>query len=40
VRDVEGHLFHKIHGKDPYLQVEEAEKLGLGKRDYEIITVE
>lgn len=40
VRDVEGHLFEKIHGKDPYLQVEEAEKVGLGERKYEIITVE
>jgi uncharacterized protein len=36
VRDVEGHLFQKIHAKDPYLQVEEAEKVGLGEREYEI----
>jgi uncharacterized Fe-S center protein len=40
VRDVEGHLFQKIHGKDPYLQVEEAEAVGLGERSYETITVE
>jgi len=40
VREVEGHLFEKIHGKDPYMQVEEAEKVGLGERKYEIITVE
>lgn len=40
VRDVEGHLLMKIHGKDPYLQVEEAEKVGLGNRKYEIEEVE
>lgn len=40
VRDVDGHLFMKIHGKDPYLQVEEAEKVGLGEREYEIEEVE
>ena len=40
VRDIEGHLFHKIHGKDPYLQVEETEKLGLGERKYEIAEVQ
>ncbi len=40
VRDVDGHLFQKIHGKDPYLQVEEAEKVGLGERAYEIVGVE
>jgi len=40
VRDVEGHLFQKIHGKDPYLQVEMCEKLGLGERRYELTEVE
>lgn len=40
VRDVEGHLFQKIHAKDPYLQVEEAERVGLGERTYEIEEVE
>jgi len=29
----------KIHGKDPYIQVEAAEKAGLGSREYEIIEV-
>ncbi len=29
----------KIHGKDPYIQVEAAEKVGLGTRQYEIIEV-
>ncbi|MDH7602283.1 MAG: DUF362 domain-containing protein [Armatimonadota bacterium] len=40
VRDVPGHLFQKIHGKDPYLQCEEAAKAGLGSREYEIVEVE
>ena len=40
VRDIEGHLFRKIHGKDPYLQVEEAEKAGLGERTYAIEEIE
>jgi len=30
------HLLEKIHGKNPYLQCEEAEKLGLGSMKYEI----
>ncbi|MHB1000148.1 MAG: DUF362 domain-containing protein [Armatimonadota bacterium] len=40
VRDVPGHLLEKIHAKDPYLQVEEAEKAGLGVSQYEIAEVE
>jgi uncharacterized Fe-S center protein len=32
----EGHLFKMIHGKDPYLQVEEIAKLKLGTRRYRI----
>lgn len=40
VRDVEGHILEKIHGKDPYLQVDEAEKVGLGERKYEIETID
>ena len=34
------HLFERIHGKDPYLQVVCAEELGLGTRDYRLETVE
>lgn len=30
----DGHLLERIWGKDPYLQVKEAEKLGLGSRKY------
>jgi uncharacterized Fe-S center protein len=29
----------KIHGKDPYIQVEAAEKAGLGSKQYEIVEV-
>jgi len=29
-----GHLLEQIHGKDPYVQVDEAAKLGLGSREY------
>jgi len=29
----------KIHGKDPYIQVEAAEKVGLGTKQYEIVEV-
>jgi uncharacterized Fe-S center protein len=34
------HLFEKIHGKDPYLQVRCAEEFGLGSSDYELVTLE
>ncbi len=32
----EGHLFEQIHGKDPYLQVREIERLKLGTSKYSI----
>ena len=34
------HLFEKIHGKDPYLQVQCAAELGLGSRAYEFEEIE
>jgi uncharacterized Fe-S center protein len=34
------HLFHCIHGKDPYVQVRVAESLGLGSSRYELEEVE
>jgi uncharacterized protein len=34
-----GHLFERIHHKDPYLQVETAAGLGLGSRQYELVEV-
>jgi len=30
-----GHLFERIHGKNPYIQLEELERLGLGSHEYE-----
>ena len=32
----EGHLFQRIHGKDPYIQLKELEKRNLGTQDYNI----
>lgn len=34
------HLFQKVHGKDPYLQVNCAEEIGLGTRKYKLKVVE
>lgn len=34
-----GHLFERIHGKNPFIQLEQLEKQGLGTQDYEIIAV-
>jgi len=36
-----GHPFQELHGpyKNPYIVVEEGEKLGLGTRDYQLIDV-
>jgi hypothetical protein len=33
--DGEGHLFERLHGKNPYVQLDELEKLGLGSQEYE-----
>lgn len=40
LREEGTHLFEKIHGKDPYLQVETAAEIGLGSREYELEVVE
>ncbi len=29
-----GHLFERLHGKDPYVQPEKLEEIGLGTREY------
>lgn len=34
-----GHLFERIHGKNPFVQLEELEKIGMGKSDYELVSV-
>lgn len=34
-----GHLFERLHGKNPFIQLDELEKLGLGSQNYETIEV-
>jgi len=34
-----GHLFQQIHGKDPYIQIEECIKIGLGDGKYRLVKV-
>jgi len=34
-----GHLFQRIHGKDPYVQLRKMAKLGFGPASYKIVTV-
>jgi len=36
----QGHLFERIHGKNPYLQIEKLAELGFGPADYELVAVE
>jgi uncharacterized Fe-S center protein len=31
-----GHLFERLHGKDPYSQIDFIEEMELGKREYEL----
>ena len=38
-RSGSGHLFQQIHGKDPYIQVEECIKAGLGDRKYKLVQI-
>ena len=35
-RSGEGHLFQQVHGKDPYIQIDECLKLGLGEKQYRL----
>jgi hypothetical protein len=39
-RSGQGHLLQQIHGKDPYIQVDEARKAGLGQTKYKLVEVE
>ncbi|HBR02144.1 MAG TPA: 4Fe-4S ferredoxin [Ruminiclostridium sp.] len=34
-----GHLFEQLHGKNPYIQLEALEKVGLGNQEYQLITI-
>lgn len=36
----EGHLFERLHSRNPFIQLEELEKLGLGTQQYSIVEVE
>ncbi len=38
-RSGSGHLLKQIHGKDPYIQVEECIKLKLGNNKYKLINI-
>ncbi|MDO8684250.1 MAG: DUF362 domain-containing protein [Armatimonadota bacterium] len=40
LREEGTHLLEKIHGKDPYLQIETAAEIGLGSREYTIKEVD
>jgi uncharacterized Fe-S center protein len=35
-----GHLLERLHGKDPFVQLRELEKLGLGSMEYETETID
>lgn len=35
-RSGSGHLLQQIHGKDPYIQIQECVKIGLGDGDYRL----
>lgn len=35
----QGHLFERLHGKDPFIQVRALERRGLGSRQYELVEV-
>jgi uncharacterized Fe-S center protein len=35
-----GHLFERIHGKDPFVQVRELEALGLGSQSYDVTVID
>jgi len=35
----EGHLFQQLHGKNPFIQLEALEKLGLGSQKYEFVSI-
>ena len=35
-----GHLFERLHGKDPYVQLDKLAEQGLGSREYELCVIE
>jgi len=38
-RSGNGHLLHQIHGKDPYIQVEQCIAVGLGRPKYKLVNI-
>jgi uncharacterized Fe-S center protein len=34
-----GHLFEQLHGKNPYVQLDALEKVGLGTQEYETVII-
>ena len=38
--DRTGHLFQRLHNKDPFVQLDELEKLGLGEQKYTLREIE
>lgn len=39
-RSGSGHLLEQIHCKDPYMQIEECTKIGLGDTKYRLVTID
>ncbi len=39
-RSGSGHLMQQIHGKDPYIQIDECVKLGMGSTKYKLQNIE
>lgn len=37
--EIERDILYEIHKKPYYIQIEEAERLGLGSRDYELVSI-
>ena len=35
----EGHLFQRLHGKNPYVQLDKLEACGLGTQEYELVEI-
>jgi hypothetical protein len=36
----EGHLFQRVHGKNPFIQLRELEKRGLGSLEYQLSEIQ
>lgn len=36
LHEVDGHLLEKLHGKNPFIQLDALEKIGMGESKYEL----